>query len=221
MAVVVLGVALVAFSRSTREEKAAPTLRDHWHAPYAIYDCDSFLPPFQSQFDPDGIHSHQDGVIHIHPFNNGVTGADAQIDVFFDAMGATITNDRITGPGIEIEAGSTCDGEETVIRAARFEITGHGVDFVEEITGDLADITFLKNLEAFTIARVPPGADIPPPPDDRVESALNSAGGGLISRGPETEVDPVTPHGGAPGDQAPADDADNSGDHPDSGTDDG
>ena len=47
--VIVLGLALVVFARATRDAEASPTLQDHWHAAYGVYDCvtDSFLTPFQ------------------------------------------------------------------------------------------------------------------------------------------------------------------------------
>ena len=208
-AVVVLGVALVIFARSSRAPAAAPRVgNDHWHSAYAIYDCDRFLPAFTSGADPDGIHSHQDGVIHIHPWNSSASGSDAQLDVFFEAMGARVTDDEISGPGIGVlEAGSDCNGEPTVIRAARFEqialdaidpeddepFSGLGDLYItaEEYIDDFDDVRLLGDLEAFTFARVPVGAEIPLPPDDRLQQALSSSGGNLLSSGPQTDVDPT------------------------------
>ena len=208
-AVVVLGVALVFFARSSRAPAAAPRVgSDHWHSAYAIYDCDRFLPAFTSQSDPDGIHSHQDGVIHIHPWNSSASGEDAQLDVFFDAMGARVTDDEISGPGIGVlEAGSDCNGEPTVIRAVRFaRLAPEDIDPeddealaslaglytpAEEYTDDFDDIRLLEDLEAFTFARVPAGAEIPPPPEDRLQIAASASVGNLVSAGPETDVDPT------------------------------
>jgi hypothetical protein len=189
-AVVILGIVLVIAARDSREPKASPRVgADHWHAAYAIYDCNTFLSPFQSEFDPDGIHSHGDGVIHIHPFNSGAAGDGAQLGVFLEAMGATVREDRITGPGFELDAGTNCNGEPTVIRVARFNILNLESGPVEVYSEDLDSVRFLENLEAFTIARVPLGAEIPPPPDDRTSAAAASAGV-VTSSGPETEFDP-------------------------------
>ncbi len=209
VAVVVLGVSLVVFARSSRPPPEAPRVgNDHWHSAYAIYDCDRFLPAFTSAADPDGIHSHQDGVIHIHPWNSSASGDDARLDVFFESMGARITDDEISGPGIGVlEAGSDCDGEPTVIRAVRFAridpnadmagaddpITGLGdvYEVAEEYTDDFTDIRLLGDLEAFTFARVPAGAEVPKPPEVRLQTAFAASGGNLVSTGPETDLDPT------------------------------
>ena len=202
--VVVLGVALVVFARSSRTPAAAPRVgNDHWHSAYAIYDCDRFLPAFTSAADPDGIHSHQDGVVHIHPWNSSAAGDRADLDVFFEAMGARVTDDEISGPGIGVlEAGSDCNGEPTVIRAVRFTRIDPGPDAAastlteiyeatDTYTDDFGDVRLLGDLEAFTFARVPDGAEIPPPPEDRLQTALGASAGNLISTGPETETDPT------------------------------
>ncbi len=205
-AVVVLGVALVFFARSSRAPASAPRVGDdHWHAAYAVYDCDRFLPAFTSAADPDGIHSHQDGVIHIHPWNSSASGTDARLDVFFEAMGARVSDDEISGPGIGVlEAGSDCNGEPTVIRAVRFERIAEGdpaggepeslsdlYSPIAEYLDDFDDIRLLEDLEAFTFARVPPGAEVPLPPEERLQQALVSSQGNLLSSGPLSDVDPT------------------------------
>ena len=209
VAVVVLGVAMVAFARSARPPAAAPRVgNDHWHSAYAIYDCDRFLPAFTSAADPDGIHSHQDGVIHIHPWNSSAAGGRADLDVFFESMGARMSDDEISGPGIGVlEAGSDCNGEPTVIRAVRFAridadpeapgaddpVTGLADVYepVEEFTDDFGDIRLLGDVEAFTFARVPAGAEIPPPPERNLQTALLASAGNLVSTGPQTDLDPT------------------------------
>ncbi|MCY4665461.1 MAG: hypothetical protein OXC00_12415 [Acidimicrobiaceae bacterium] len=206
--VVILGVALVVFARSSRTPAAAPRVgNDHWHSAYAIYDCDRFLPAFTSAADPDGIHSHQDGVVHIHPWNSSAAGDRADLDVFFEAMGARITDDEISGPGIGVlEAGSDCNGEPTVLQAARFTRIDLDTDdpgdepfstlsdiyeATDIYTDDFGDVRLLGDLEAFTFARVPAGVDVPPPPEDRLQTALGASAGNLVSTGPETDLDPT------------------------------
>ena len=75
VAVLTLGVALLIYGRATNhEDLGTPRLNsatapgDHWHAAYGIYICGEYLPNMSVGVDPDpgGIHSHQDGVIHIH-----------------------------------------------------------------------------------------------------------------------------------------------------------
>ena len=205
-AVMVLGLALVFVARSSRAPAEAPRVsHDHWHSAYAISDCDRFLPAFTSRADPDGIHSHQDGVIHIHPWNSSASGDDADLDVFFESMGARVTDQEISGPGIDdLEAGSDCNGEPTEIRSVRFSritvdpdadepISGLSdvYEAVEEFTDDFGDMRLLEDLEAFTFARVPAGAEVPPPPEDRLQTALRASVGNLVSSGPQTDVDPT------------------------------
>ncbi len=205
----VLGVALVMFARSSRVPAAAPRVgNDHWHSAYGIYDCDRFLPAFTSAADPDGIHSHQDGVVHIHPWNSSAAGDRADLGVFFEAMGARVTDDEISGPGIGVlEAGSDCNGEPTVIRVVRFaridaDADGPGADdpvtgladiyeVTDTYTDDFGDVRLQGDLEAFTFARVPAGTVIPPPPEDRLQTALSASAGNLLSTGPSTDLDPT------------------------------
>jgi len=190
LAIVALGVVLVGFAKANQAEAAHPTLRDHWHNAYAVYDCDHVLPPFQSQYDPLGIHSHQDGLIHIHPFSSSVTGDGARLGVFFETMGGAITDSSVSGPEIgELTEGSDCNGEPTVLQVARFDVDKLDQGPLEVVTENLADVTFEADRQAFTIALVPLGADIPPPPDDRLE-ALAQATGHRISTGPVTDFDP-------------------------------
>ena len=202
----ILGVALVVFARSARTPAEAPRVgNDHWHSAYGIFDCDRFLPAFTSAADPDGIHSHQDGVVHIHPWNSSAAGDRADFSVFFESMGVRVTDDEISGPGIGVlEAGSDCNGEPTVIRAVRFGRSDpDAVDPteavrlnqiyvpVDEYTDDFGDIRLLGDLEAFTFARVPAGAEIPPPPEDRLQIALAASAGNLVSSGPRGDLDPT------------------------------
>lgn len=178
--VIVLGLLLVTYSRSVRDVSAeAPTLQDHWHAAYGIYDCrtEGFLPPLSSDYDPRGIHSHQDGLIHIHPFSSAVTGDGANLQVFFDAMLVDLDDDdtkMVLPSGDEFSNGDDCGGEEAVLQVARFNADSLAAGAIEIVTADIGDFTFEANREAYTVAFAPIGADIPPPPADRL-AALDGA----------------------------------------------
>jgi hypothetical protein len=188
-AVVILGIVLVAWARTQREEED-PSLRDHWHSAYGVYVCteDEFLEPFLSENDPDGIHSHQDGLIHIHPFGSSVTGDDAQMDVFLSAMNVSLDDSQmILADGTVLAAGDTqCDGEAAIWQVARWD---SALDIEgppdEIITEDLAGIRFEADGEAFTIALAPDGAEIPPPP---TAAEVAEAAQTLQSEGPVTDL---------------------------------
>ena len=187
-AVVILGVLLVAWARTQRESDA-PSLTDHWHSAYGVYTCTDgeFLPPFDSEFDPDGIHSHQDGLIHIHPFGSRVTGEDALLDVFFEAMFVSLDEGLMVLPdGTELTAeGTECDGEPAVWQIARWPDAADVESDPEVVTEDLSLVSFEQDGEAFTIALAPIGADIPPPP---TAAEVAEASPSLLSEGPVTDL---------------------------------
>jgi len=182
-AVVVLGIALVLIARQNREI-VVPTTADHWHSAYTVYDCGTSVADFTATADPDGIHSHQDGLIHIHPFNSSATGDDAQMAVFFEAMGATVDTDAITGNEFaDIVADDGCDDEAAVIKIGRFEVDPE-VRLVAVYDKDFEDVQFLADREAFTIAKVPVGENPPPPSAESLAQLDASTGSDLISNAP-------------------------------------
>jgi hypothetical protein len=179
-AVVIGGLLLVGFARATRDAQASPTLQDHWHSAYALFDCvgDSFLAPFESQFDPQGIHSHTDSLIHIHPFSAEVTGKGAKMGRFLEAMGATVEADAITLPGGEtLEAGVDCGGTPSVIAVGEWT---NGLEPEGEpdviYTEDFGNIVFDAQNKAYTIARIADPSTLMPPPADVIEALAATQG---------------------------------------------
>src|SRR5438309_6628977 len=97
-AVVLLGTAGVVYSRDQHAGKPLPEASstyssppragvDHWHAAYGVDICGKFLAPISSQTDPVGIHTHGEGVIHVHPFKlpsgrKSFTGKNANLGAF-------------------------------------------------------------------------------------------------------------------------------------------
>lgn len=168
--VLVLGTGLVVYSRANRATATPPTLEMHWHAAYAVYDCtksgdDKFLAPIADNgLDPNGIHTHGDGVIHIHPFNSSVTGTRARLGVFFDTVGIKVdgTSSLTLPDGTVLTAGAKCGDQDAILQVVRFD--ADAPDKAGTVIKDkFADIRFLKDREAFTIALAPAGADIPRP----------------------------------------------------------
>lgn len=228
--VLILGIVMVLISKGLQTPVTPPRTTDHWHSAYGVYDCDRWLDPFTSNYDPDGIHSHRDGVIHIHPWNSSATGGDASLDVFFDSMGVNVTVDEISSEFGVLKAGSDCDGQPTVIRAARFILGDPRTDLqeifnasdaeraqvleskyqeFEQYSTDFHQIRILEDLEAFTIARVPLDATIPLPPRTRLFESFNASGGRVLtSSGPITDTIPVIPDDLTPNDglDVPAED---------------
>jgi len=159
--VVVLGSLLVLWARTDREATSAPRVGDHWHSVYDIYVCDSFRSKVVLETDPNGIHTHGDGLLHIHPFNKLASGRDAVLGEFFSAFGGRIDDASVVlDTGEELVEGVDCGGQPTVLKVARFDADDLERD-PEVVTEDLAGVRFLKNREAFTVAMVP--ADVVPP----------------------------------------------------------
>lgn len=149
--------------------------RDHWHAVYGVWDCTAqdgagdWVPAFDSTIDNYGIHSHQDGVIHIHPFFEEYAGPNATIDLFFETMGAELTDETLTLPGGAVLAsGTTCDGEpaELHIRKWQFDFLV-GTQGPLVFTEDLGQSGFVNDREVWVIALAPVGAELPDPPAER------------------------------------------------------
>ena len=190
--IIVLGIVLVAYSYSVRDVAARPRQNeDHWHSAYGVYDCasENFLAPFQSQNDPLGIHSHQDGVMHIHPWFDRSSGRNATLGHFLDAMGASVTEEAITLPGgRELAAGEECGGKPSKIMVLLWrDINNLGRQAVVH-TKDFHDIRFTEDGQAYTIARAVDSDDVMHPPLDHITSALGSSPH-LQSRSPVEPLD--------------------------------
>jgi hypothetical protein len=106
----ILGLALIVYARQSlpAADSSPPTINDHWHAAYGFYLCDSWyqlegdLEERNSQgqfintnFLRTGIHSHNDGVIHWHPYTARAVGRNATLEVFLDTYDVELTNDSL------------------------------------------------------------------------------------------------------------------------------
>ena len=204
--VVILGVLLVGWARSNREATSAPRLGDHWHSVYDVYGCigtDSdgyrenvFRQKIIVETDPDGIHTHGDGLIHIHPFSANATGDDATLGKFFEAFGGYISDSAIKLDTGEIlrEEDFECGDQPVELVVARFDAQDRQRD-PQVYTEDLADIQFLKNLEAFTIALRPVGGGTPLPRPERFTFLETVDPRALISDAPVLELSTTTTSG--------------------------
>jgi hypothetical protein len=211
--VVVLGLALVVYARSTIDpaEAVAPGIADHWHQAYGLYVCGEFLPDMQDTSDPNGIHTHADGVIHVHPGaaqQVARTGDDATLEVFLNAAGASISDTRLDLPENEgydpssyVEGENTCGDEDAIVQVAFWFSAANTDEDPEIITSDLANIQFNGDGGAYTIAFAPEGADIPPPNTAADLPTLGAVDGG----------ESPTPSTVAPGADASTTDAGTSG----------
>ena len=91
--------------------------KDHWHMAYGIYDCTKYLPALEADSDPTGVHTHGDGLIHIHPFGAAAAGSNATLQRFFDAVGFKVSDKKITlQDGKSFASGGMCGAKKASVR---------------------------------------------------------------------------------------------------------
>ena len=80
-------------------DPSLPRVGDHWHAWYQISVCGRPLPPLSGT--TGGVHTHGNGLIHIHPRGFSESGASATLALFFSTSGGELTNNSLTLPSGE------------------------------------------------------------------------------------------------------------------------
>jgi hypothetical protein len=108
----------------------------HWHAPYAVYfglERQENSPTWES-----GVHTHGDGIIHIHPFTSAEEGSGAALTKFFEYGGGVLTEDEIRIPGFsatlrngdqvpgETESGQVYIAARSAAESEQLEDLGNG-----------------------------------------------------------------------------------------------
>lgn len=165
-AIIVIGTSLVVYARSDRTATAAtaPQIGDHWHAAYGVYICDAFLPALTDQKeDKLGLHTHGDGIIHIHPFSDAVTGTKANLGNFGDMVGMSFTSDSVTVNGTTYGPGYDCNGQPASVKVFVWPADDPNAQ-PQVYTTDFGKVDFLQDRLAITIAVVPEGV-VPPRPE--------------------------------------------------------
>lgn len=183
MAVLVIGLGTIVYARQTQPETSPPTTNDHWHAAYGFSFCDQ--PEFtqlvgakeetdangnliSTAFLRTGVHSHEDGVIHWHPYTSAAVGNRARLGVFFDVYDIEVTDEAIRFPAEQggqeyVEGETTCDGQPGEIRVVvwdNFGDAGAGTTYVSNFD----DIRIDRDGMVFSIAFQPKDADVSKPP---------------------------------------------------------
>jgi len=112
------------------ETASGPRMGDHWHAAYAVFICGQRQPHFSTW--EGGVHTHADGIVHIHPFLPSEEGEGASLSSWFEYGGGKLTETamRMPGDSTEYENGDECpDG-----RAGELQVIVNGQP-LEEWTG--------------------------------------------------------------------------------------
>ena len=207
--VLTLGLALVVYGRATsKQDLGAPTLNtgsepgDHWHSAYGTFICGEYLPNLGVGVEPDpgGIHTHQDGVIHVHPFQTATTGRNARLSDFFGQTGLDVTSTKIQLPedpalgdnsGRTFENGDECpDGQSGTVKVLVWEDAA-GTAGPQVFVADIGRIRFTNNGMAFTFAFMPEDTDvgtIPKPPTAEQLEELGAVDSGASAQSDSGET---------------------------------
>jgi hypothetical protein len=177
--IMVLGVALVAFAANDRksETDVPPVIGDHWHAAVGFSICDQFEPDIAEFESRVGIHTHGDGVIHIHPSSAGGAGENATLGTFLEGAGVTLTDTELTmGDKSWKEGDQKCGDEDAELVVAQWKDVESNDEKPALIRRDFDSIRFREDGEGYTIAFVPEDTtDIPKPPSAAQLQALGAA----------------------------------------------
>ena len=183
---VVVGVLLIAVSRSANEESEPPIIGDHWHTAYGIYNCEAFIPPLSDTVqDTTGLHTHGDSLIHVHPFSTAYTGDRATVNAWGETVGFEITETSIDAPGIHVENGDECSDGPGTVQVMKWDSIGD--EEGELLEGDPGDYA-MQNNEILTFAFVAEGTEIPKP-DEQVLATLQ-APPDVTGEAPPEVIDP-------------------------------
>ncbi|MFN8016818.1 MAG: hypothetical protein U0P45_01710 [Acidimicrobiales bacterium] len=185
---------------------------DHWHAAFAIEVCGKELAALQDgPTDVMGIHTHGDGLIHIHPFTRTASGERANLGKFWKQVSLTVTDEgfelpkgvTVEGKGSTVKEGvTTCGGKpgELVLAEWKDAKTAAKNPPDKIYRSNFADVNFKNDYSAYTLAFVPKGStDINPPSSAANIEQLGSAdSGGSSSGGSSTATVPTGSGSGTP-----------------------
>ncbi len=187
LAILVIGLGTIVYARASvpAADSSPPTIEDHWHMAYGFSLCDQPDTFVQlsgnleeqggehfNDYARTGVHSHDDGVIHWHPFTSAAVGKNADLGLFLDNYGVELTDEKLTFPegqnvnGLReyVEGETKCpDGKEGELSVTVWQSpddTSSGDTYVSGFD----DIRMTKNSLVFTISFQPRGTDKTMPP---------------------------------------------------------
>ncbi len=192
VAIIAIGIGAVVLARGANKDATSNSIKpraqveqgkpfDHWHAAFAINVCGTELPATpEPPTDTLGIHTHGDGLIHIHPFTVNAGGKQAKMGKFWDLIGLKVTDNGFQLPptakpidgGRTVQEGkTTCDGKpgELVMAYWKDGTTATSSKPDKIYTSNFPSVRFTKDLSAYTLAYVAKGDRNIPAPSSAAE----------------------------------------------------
>lgn len=184
--VVIAGIALVVYARASAPAPVGPYLPDannptkkdtHWHAALGVYDCDHWMgdstgtgiwnwpaaTPSGTPARADntqvyaGLHSHDDGVIHMEPAVSAEAGRNATLGLYFEYGGWKLSSTGFTFLGTTVKNGDKCGSTPGTMQWALGKWDGtNGKQTYALQTGNPAKHK-LNQAEIVILAFLPPG----------------------------------------------------------------
>lgn len=171
IAIGVVGIFLTFRGNTDTGSASGPQIGDHWHGYLGVNVCGSWLAAAPAYESPNGIHSHGDGLLHIHPTSSAAAGDNATVARFFedneDADWNLSADSMRLWDGVEYRNGQECvdgpyAGQKAVIQWAVSPVGSPWDD--KPRRSNPADY-HPKNGDIVAVAFIPKGEPIPEPPD--------------------------------------------------------
>lgn len=165
-------------------EPVRPGVGDHWHVAYGFYVCDSFVgdlrgeltgvtedgKPESKNFGIIGVHSHNDGFIHFHPYSSLAAGPKANLGLFLNMYGIAINDSQFDLPeylgGTIYEYVTTCgtpDGQVDGELRVQYWPDATKLDQYDVFTENFNDIPLIQDGGAVVVVFAPVGVIAPLP----------------------------------------------------------
>jgi peptidylprolyl isomerase len=206
---------------TSQPANSAHNLQSHWHAALGVYDCDHWLGDSTGDgvwvwpsATPDGrparvdepntyagMHSHDDGVIHMEATSPEDAGRNATLGQYFREGGWSVVSSGYTFLDVHREDGGKCGDQPGTLN---WWVNG------KQHTGDPA-LYKLYNDDVVVVAFVPDGVKVPtdPPSKSHLPDAVNKEGdtavtmptlpgSGSSAKGKPCVAETATPPKGAP-----------------------
>jgi hypothetical protein len=158
-----------------------PTTSEHWHMSYQFDICGVSRQlsgnlegvgadgqPLYPKFVATGVHSHDDGVIHAHPFTDSGAGVNLTLSTFLDNYDVQLTDTMLSFPeaqggGFYDEATAQCDGKPAQLVIVVWP-DPHRPDDKIIVTDQLGGLPLSVDGMAITIALTADPEAVPLPP---------------------------------------------------------
>jgi hypothetical protein len=148
----------------------------HWHAALGVYDCDHWMgddtgngiwvwPGISNGSilrvgtqTYAGLHSHDDGIIHMEPATADDAGMNATVGRYFNEGGWALSSDGFTFLHTTVHNGDACGGGTGTVQWELGKVSGATVDFSVK-TGNPSNYK-LYNDDVVVIAFLPPSKSL-------------------------------------------------------------